>query len=416
MEPKKLVRYPIVAVGLTTAAFICIKSARDAAFFSPTGIERLPPMFLVTQIGLALAATLHVASMRRYGTRATRLGAFIIVTAILGAAAPFTTRDHPALMALLFPLVPIVFAGLFSSAWLLAGDLLEGADPGAIKTAYLRIGVSGLLGGITGGSIARLVGDRVGSDGAAAVGVVLLALATIACHRGHVARPADAPPPDEKRQAPQVGLRRIFQDDYARAIAIVAALGAASSMLIEFQFYASASAAGTTDTNFFANWSVVTAAAAIILQLSLAPVMQARFGISGALLVLPVVIFFGAGSLILVATVLVPPLLRLGETAIRASVHQTSWEQIFLGYSREERAPMKVLLDGVIARITGIAGAIALWLLVILVGQENLGEATWLGAGLLVTAAAWVGFTRRLRPKAPQSLEGLDPMIRLPDS
>jgi hypothetical protein len=74
---------------------------------------------------------------------------------------------------------------------------------------------------------------------------------------------------------------------------------------------------------------------------------------------------------------------------------------------------MKVLLGGVVARMTGVAAAIALWILVLVVGPKELGGATWLGAGLLVTAGAWVAFTRKLQPKAP---EALDPMIRLPDS
>ncbi len=415
MEPKKLARYPILAVGLTTAAFICIKSARDAAFFSPTGIERLPPMFLVTQIGLAIAATLHVGSMRRHGTRATRTGAFLIVTAIFAASAMFTSRGYPAFMAVMFPLVPILFAGLFSSAWLLAGDLLEDAEPAIVKQAYLRIGGAGLAGGLIGGSIARFLGDRLGPEQTVAAGTLLLALAAITCHRGHRARPAPSVAQQTAKESKQLGMKTILEDGYARAIAIVAALGAAASMLIEFQFYATASAAGTTGTAFFANWSLVTSASAVVLQLALAPVLSSRFGITRALLVLPGAIFFGAGSLVLLATALVPNLLRLSETAIRASVHQASWEQVFLSYGREQRGPMKVLLDGVIARITGIVGALGLWGLVLVVGKENLGHATWLGGGLLLTAGAWFAFTRQIRPPADGALEA-DPMIRIPDS
>lgn len=407
-------RFPIVAVGLTTAAFICIRSARDAAFFSPTGLEQLPPLYLITQIGLALAATVHVGAMKRFGTRKTRMGAFLLVTGLFAAASPFVNREHSQLMAVLFPLVPIVFAALFSSAWLLAGDLLEGEQPDVIKKAYLRIGASGLAGGTTGGLVARFIGDLRGPEETVMAGAIMLALATMACHRGHRARPADPPAPGTPKPSAPAPLEQIFRDPRTRTIAIVAALGTASGVLVEFQFYASATAAGTTDTTFFANWSLITSGAAIFLQLALAPLLQSRFGLAGALMVLPATLFFGAGSLVLLTAVLAPSLVRLGEIAIRASVHQTSWEQLFLVFAREERGPMKVLLDGVVARLSGVISAVGLWGLVLAVGAAGLGDASRLGAVLLLTALAWIAFTRKLATGAPPA--EVDPMIRLPDS
>jgi hypothetical protein len=414
LEDRNRARYPIAAVALTTGAFICIRAARDAAFFSPSGIERLPPMLLMTQVGLTIAAALHVGSMRRWGTRKTRMGAFSIVTALFVLTAPFTSRAHPAIMAIVFPLVPVVFAGLFSSAWLLASDLLEDAGTEVIRRAYVLIGGAGLAGGTIGGLIARSIGDRFGSAVTAGIGAALLLGGTIACHLGHRSHPQDGPSAAVKQKR-SYGLKTLMEDRYARNIALVAALGATSSMLIDFQFYASAAEHGTTGTAFFANWALITSFSAIVLQLGFAPILQSRFGITGALLVLPAAIFLGAGSLVFIAAVLLPPLVRLSETALRASIHQTSWEQVFLGYDRESRGPMKVLLDGVVPRISGVAGALVLWGLVLVFGARELGQARWLGAGLLVTAGAWAFFTHRLRAKSPAEAE-FDPMIRVPDS
>ncbi len=37
--------YPILAVGLTAAAYIAIRTGRDAAFFTRTGLQQLPAIY-----------------------------------------------------------------------------------------------------------------------------------------------------------------------------------------------------------------------------------------------------------------------------------------------------------------------------------------------------------------------------------
>jgi hypothetical protein len=158
---RALAKYPIIAVGLTGAAFSCIKTGRDAIFFTKTGLSDLPAAYLWTEIGLGVAAYIHLSAMRRFGSRNTRLAVFTVCAALFFAFVPFAAPQYHTLVQVLFVGVPVVFAALFATAWLLAGDLLEGEDPKFLQKAYGFIGASAMLGGILGALLAKLIAPMI---------------------------------------------------------------------------------------------------------------------------------------------------------------------------------------------------------------------------------------------------------------
>ena len=158
---KSRVSYPILAVGISMVGFIAIKTGRDAIFFSSGGLKQLPLAYIFIAIAIAIAiasvppAMMHLKAIERWGARKVRTGVFFVAAFTLLGFVPFVMPEQKTVMLGLFVLVPSIFAAVFAGAWLLAGDMLEGASQEMIRWAYSRIGASSMLGGIAGGLLAK---------------------------------------------------------------------------------------------------------------------------------------------------------------------------------------------------------------------------------------------------------------------
>lgn len=95
---------------LMTAAFMLARTGRDALYFQDGGIQSLPLAYM----GVALLAL--------------PMAAVLLSLVLAGVGIVGTPGGSPA-MTLFFMLVPVVFGGLFSLAWLLAGEIIGRDSP-----------------------------------------------------------------------------------------------------------------------------------------------------------------------------------------------------------------------------------------------------------------------------------------------
>jgi len=225
-------------------------------------------------------------------------------------------------------------------------------------------------------------------------GVLLLAALCVAL-LGHRRLPVGGPP-GGPRPPPRIAAITLLRTDRtARTMAILACLGTMSSMLIEFQVYATVAAGGQANPQIFGNLYLLTGALALVVQLLVAPRLLDRFGVLGGLLFLPFVVLLGGGAVTWLAVPAVALSFRATETAVRNSIHQTCWEQLFLGFDAERRNVIKTAVDGVVARFAGIATAGLVWL-VLTVAPANSGRILIVLA-IVAIGVAWLVRTRALR-------------------
>ena len=85
---------------------------------------------------------MHLRLIRRMGSRRTRFGVFLIAAVVFLGFSLAVTTGLPLVLTTLFVGVPIIFAAVFATAWLLAADLLDGANQTTLAWAYSRIGAS----------------------------------------------------------------------------------------------------------------------------------------------------------------------------------------------------------------------------------------------------------------------------------
>ena len=230
------------------------------------------------------------------------------------------------------------------------------------------------------------------------------------------------PEPDEVLQTASAGSlmmanMALIKRPYIAAMAGISSLAALAALMIDFQFYATATITGNSSADFFANFYIFLNAAALILQLFLAPMLQRRLGVGGVLMLLPFSLLGGAGVATWWTAVQTKAILRVTEGGVKAALHRSTWEQTFLRISREKRAIAKVLVDGLSARMSEGIGSTVLyvWLLLgaVPTALDDLHWITWL---LLVCLLGWLAITRYLQTLGCSTTQATDPVVRLPDT
>ncbi|MEE8348205.1 MAG: hypothetical protein V3R94_01445 [Acidobacteriota bacterium] len=426
--------YPILAVGISMIGFISIKIGRDAVFFGGGGLRQLPLVYMLMAAVSVPAAMVHLEAIKKWGARKVRTSVFLLTAAMFLCFVPFVDVGHKILVFALFVLVPAAFAALFAGAWLLAGDLMEGADEKVVRWVYSRIGAGSMVGGIIGGLVAGGLSMYLSPRYLIVEGVVMILVAAGIISRAHRKHPIGSRSHDTAG-ASEMELDRevevstniveqipatlgLMKEPYILGLIGISAVSAVAALYIDFQFYAIVTLSGHVDAQFFAGFYTMLNLAALVLQLVAAPWIQARYGVGGALMVLPIALLGGLAGLVMVsATVVGRAVLKVTEGGLKSSIHRSIWEQVFLPLGSGRRAMAKVMVDGLFARISeGIAAvALYIWLLSVpnLEADLKLSWVTWV---ILVSVLLWILLTRYLSKRGCSEIEERDAVIRLPDS
>ncbi|MGE0862944.1 MAG: hypothetical protein AB7P34_03495, partial [Vicinamibacterales bacterium] len=169
---------------LMTAAFMLARTGRDAWYFQQGGIQSLPFAYLgMALLALPMAALL-LSMVRVMGIRRTRVVAVAAMTAVLAAAGLAGRPGGGPAMTLFFVLVPVVFGGLFSLSWLLAGEIIGRDSPDLVR-AFSRTAAASILGGLFGAGLARGLAPWLAPRGQLLISAATLAAAQLAIALTH---------------------------------------------------------------------------------------------------------------------------------------------------------------------------------------------------------------------------------------
>ena len=394
------------SLGLMTAAFIVAKTGRDALFFQGNGIFQLPVATMAIAAASLPLAMIFVKAMKTWGARPSRIGIMIFAVAVLALCAPFLQAGESALLFNIFIFIPSVFGVMFASLWLLASDLFEHTTKPAAARSFSRIAASSLGGGIVGGFIAKALVPVMEPRWLVFLSAVMIAgVAGLVIHT-HGRFPTNI----AAKTAPE-GKQSIFfkplANPYALTLLLIAMTGALAGLLIDVQFYISATSAGMGsrgNVNFFANFYIMLNLSSLALQLFAAPKIQDKIGIRGGLMVLPFALVGGASFASAAATAFSLSVLRVTEGGLRSSIHRSIWEQAFIAVDSGERSVVKLAVDGIGARIAeGIAAAgLYVWIQRVAPGGDVTMplDTTWMAWVTLATVIVWLFITHRLQVQA----------------
>ncbi len=394
---------PACSLGLLTAAFIIAKTGRDALFFHGKGIFQLPVATMTIAAASLPLAVIFVKAMKTWGARPARIGIMLSGATVLALSAPFLEAGESALLFYIFIFIPSIFGIMFASLWLLSSDLFEQTSKPAAARSFSRIAASSLAGGILGGFIAKALVFLIEPRWLIFLGALMIVAAAglvAGTHRRFPTRIVAKTVPDGKPS----GYLAPLTNRYALTLMLIAMTGALAGLLIDVQFYISATSAGMDakgNANFFANFYIMLNFSSLLLQLFAAPKIQDKIGIRGGLMVLPFALIGGASFASAAATAFSLSVLRVTEGGLRSSIHRSIWEQAFIPVASGERSVVKLAVDGIGARIAeGIAAAgLYFWVQRVAPGGAMTKplDTTWMAWVTLATVAVWLIITQRLR-------------------
>ncbi|HEY0484015.1 MAG TPA: hypothetical protein VGD37_41130 [Kofleriaceae bacterium] len=383
------------------------KAARDALFLTSFSVKALPPV-------MAVAALLSLAAALRMSRLLARYSPSVILPTLFGASMCGLVVEwgvesiSPAATAIAVYLHMAVFGPLLMSAfWSLINERF---DPHTARRAVGRIAIGGTVGGFVGALMAWRVATLVelptlilllaAMHGACLVGTMLL--------RAGGAR-AESRPQVTRVEAPDLEVSNAFallrREPYLRNLAMLVALGAAMSALLDYLFSRQAAATfarGAPLLSFFSLFWLSVAVLSLVIQLTLGQRALAKLGLATNIVILPSVIIAGGIVGLAAPGLLSTSLLRGAEAVQRNTLYRSAYELLYTPLSERQKRSIKAQIDIGFDRLGTIAAA---GLVIVFLAISTQHVATCLFAAVIALGVVTLPVVRRLHRGYVTALE-----------
>ncbi len=398
-----------IASAAMIAQQVAGKAARDAMYLSNFSVKTLPLMMAVSAV-LSLGAVLLFSRVmtRHSPAKVVPLGFALSGAVFVGEW--FLSFPMPRVAAVLVYLHTALFgAAAISAFWSLINERF---DPHSGKRAASWIAGGGTFGGALGGFAAWRASSFIAVPTMlpCLAGVNLICLWGILQLRGAPTQTAlvadDSAPDSTEEQSP---LRILRGAPYLRNLAIVVALGAVTSGLLDYVFSAEATRAyakGPPLLSFFAQFWLVVGLFSFVLQMALGRVALEKLGLVVTIAFLPSAVVFGGALGLAVPGLWSTSILRGGEAASRNSIFRAAYEMLYTPLSEKKKRATKTIIDVGFDRVGTVTASGIAALAVYLAGAR----AENLLVGLSVLFA--IGTLTRSRPLQRGYIEVLEESLR----
>src|SRR5260221_11085505 len=327
-----------LASGSLIAHLVTAKAARDALFLQAFDVSLLPRMMVAGAVASLVSALAISSAIALYGPARVLLAAVVSSVVLYGAEWALLPRHPEATAVLLYLHVSIYGATLIATLWSLVTERFPQRDA---KRAVSRIALGGTLGGAVGGLLSWQRSQHGVRE------LLLLLMAGTALSAACVLRTAQLAKvpgmrPGPRKRAPRdaaSGLQVLASVPYLRQLAILVALGAACTALLDYVLSARAVAAmgqGARLITFFALFHMTVGILGFLVQVTLSRPALSKLGLSGTVATAPFSVlllgFLGLAPLGPWALVI----LRGSEAVLRASLYRSAYELLYTPLPRAE--------------------------------------------------------------------------------
>jgi len=401
---------------LLIAQQVAGKAARDALFLSSFHSSRLP-------WAMAGGAAVSLLSAYWLSRLMVKHSPAVVMPVLFGASAGLFGFDWalapyaPRAAALLVYLQTAVFGPmLISTFWSLINERF---DPHTAKRAVSRIAGGGTLGGVVGG----LAAWRASAFIQPVTVLLVLALVNVLAVVGTLvtsarrvpATPVVAADAAGAEVSPFVTLQTI---PFLRNLALLVALGAAISALLDYTFGVQAAASfakGQPLLSFFALFWLVVGVVSFLLQIALGRVMLEKLGLAGNIATLAGTIVLGGAFGLAVPGLASASVLRGAEAVHRNTLFRSAYELFYTPVPEASKRATKAMIDVGFDRLGTVLGS---GIAVVVVHFLAHGQGPVLLVAVVVLALATLPIARQLHVGYVDALQqGLrDDTARLQDA
>jgi len=245
--------------------------------------------------------------------------------------------------------------------------LNDSVTPEAAKRLYGLIVLGGVIGGAFGTAVLTVWIDRVPYSGwmwicfgmAAAIIVIAMAAGRIVAKNPPEAKISQSPQdeaPKPTRNLALEGAKLVFRSHYLIAIVAIVGLYEIASQTMNFQFSAAVThyLDGPAIGQRIATMSAITNWIAMFVQLFLTSFIMTRFGLTTALMILPVSMMLGSTGFLVVPTLWMGSLLWPLDNSFNYSVNQSAKETLYTPTTRDEKYKAKAFIDMFVQRFAKV--------------------------------------------------------------
>jgi AAA family ATP:ADP antiporter len=388
---------------LLMASEYAVKSVRQSSYIDIVGAQNLPYVYLLLAL-LSFPALLLYAKLTRRFDDPTLIVAFTVLR-VVGLVVFFWLFGHTTgwLLAFAFYLWATLGFGIaVSQFWSFANNVFDARQA---RRLFAFVGAGGLLGGIPGGQIARLVtaweGTRYTLLGAALL-LLVVGMLVIVIERGRPRGESDVvrARPLPSRQGTG-GLDALRGSRLLGLIALLMLLMVVVSQTVDLQFNWVVQQHTTTldqRTAVMGNFFTLMGVIGFVFQLVFTQRIHRALGVGFGMRVLPVTV--GVTTVLLLLSFGLAPAsvvvaawtLRVSETSLRHSVEQATRELLFLPVSLDLRRRAKGFIDVFVQRLGEGVGAVLLF--PVTFALVGVGQVGWL---TLVLVGLWLWVTVAVR-------------------
>jgi HEAT repeat protein len=385
-ERRRAVAAFLTLFGLITAHAL-LETARDALFLARLPASQLPWTYL------AIAATAAGLSQLPWPSRRTWLGQRPLSMVLLATAAVTSGlwAVDPAGSAWKLRAL-YVWTGVNATAtglqlWLVLAELWTVRQA---KRVFPAVTIGGLLGGVAGGALARLI------TSAATPSALVLASAGVQALTAlgpALLLPATERARTHPRRSLASSMRLVREHPYARGLASVVLLSTGALTAADFVFKSGVARAipASELASFFGTFHAIVSALALGIQLFVARWLLRALGSSRGQAVLPGLLVVGSAGVVAGGALAGVVLLKAADGAFR-DLHRAASELFLVPMSDDIRSRTKPFLDVVARR-----GGQALASLGILAVTALPRAETWVAVACAALSLAWIFRAQALR-------------------
>lgn len=330
----------------------------------------------LANIGVAIAVViLFTALYNRMGSRRLILSLVSLFAAVLLGFAAIVRSGAPS--------PPVnwalyLFGDAWSTVWVTTfwAYLTELTRPEQSKRLYGLIGGGGVVGGLVGGAVVWKLVQPLGASTLLVGCALLTSIIGLIVWRVEALTRSPEPPiqrsdtdrlhlhtEGRKMNAAIEGAKLVMASRYLLAIALIVFLYELVSQILDYQYSSEAeqlAGAGATQA-FFGKVTAIIGVVSVITQFVLVSFIIRTFGVTTALLVLPVAMAMASGVYLVMPVLWVGALLTISDNAFSYSINQTARETLFVPTSAEVKYKARAFANMFVQRVgKGIAILMAL--------------------------------------------------------
>lgn len=328
-----------------------IKPVRDSLFLEHAGSQNLPLVFILTAIVVIPISIGYSRITQRHSIGWTINVVTIFLAVNLYVIWEYIHIDSNILYFVFYIWVSIYSVLITSQFWLFANTIFNSVQS---KKVFGFLSLGAILGGFTGGEFTSILINYFSLQPQSLLlisAIIITATTPLVWMILKLDKPG-MPAVQQSDTYDETGsgnpIKEILSHNHLLLIIALITITVMVTTLIDYQFKTIAENAFTDEvalTSFMGKFYGRVSLIALLIQVFIGTIFTKKYGVTGALLLLPVTLLISAGGMLIVPGLIAGTLSRGIDQSLKHSIDRTGRELLFVPLSGNLKKRVKVFID-----------------------------------------------------------------------